>query len=804
MDSLIQDFRVSARSLLRHRGFTLVAVLTLALGIGATTAIFSVVRGVLLEPLPYPDSTRIVSIWQTDRRQPGPNEDGSVSHVNFLDWKGEARSFESMALYSRATTILTLDGESEVAPGAVVTPGFFRVFKASLTLGRDFTGDEDVPGGPNVVIISQGLWKERFGGRPDILGQVVEISARPRRIVGVAPDGFDFPGHARLWMPVKNDDGQCGRDCVYLNGVGRLRAGVSLATARDEMKGIASSLEKTYPRENTNVTSGMSTLQEDMVGNVRLALLVILGAVFAVLLIACANVGNLLLVRGAAREGEVGVRAALGGSRARIVRYLLTESALLSGGAAIIGLLLATWGVELLKAVAPADIPRLSSVSIDAKTFLFALGLTTVSALVFGLIPALRLSGVPLTAIMTGRGTQGDRRGRLGRGGLVAVEVALSVLLLLGAGLLVRSLVALQQVDPGFQFADRTIFTIGLPQARYPTQDAVTQAGEALTERVAALPGVDAVARISGLPLGTSVNVQSFSRPDKPEPAPGQTPNVLYRGVDAAYFRAMGIPVMSGRGFTRDDRAGSPLVVVISNRTAQRFWPGENPVGKSMKIGVDGDEGRPRTIVGVVADVRSTAIALAPEPEIYVPLTQSALRTFTFVVKSRLAAASILPATRDAVRSFDQRLPLIRPGSLATVVEEQLERPRFYFLLLAAFAALAIVLAMVGVYGLVAYGVSRRTREIGLRMALGADGARVTGLFTFEGLRPAAIGVAAGSAVALAAGQAMRSLLYQVGPYDVPTFVGVIGVTLVVVTLASLVPARRAARIPPSEALRAE
>ena len=804
MDRFLHDVRISIRSLLRHRGFSLVAVLTLSLGIGATTAIFSVVQGVLLEPLPYADASKIVSIWQTDRRAPGPNEGGSVSHVNFLDWKRQAHAFESMALYSPSTAVVTGMGDAEVVPAAIVTPGFFAIFRAAPTVGRDFSEEEDRPGGPSVVIIGDGFWKERFGGRRDVLGQTVEISGRRREIVGVAPPGFDFPKHARFWFPVKNDDGACGRGCVYLNGVARLRTGVTVPAAQQEMKSLAGALEQAFPGANTNITAAVATLQDEMVGDVRLALLVILAAVFAVLLIACANVANLLLVRGSARQGEMAVRAALGGSRGRLVRYLLTEAAVLAAAAALVGLLVAAWGIDILKVVAPRDIPRLAGVRVDVVTFLFALALTSASAVAFGLAPALRVARAPLATIMTGRGTQGGGVDGWGRSALVVAEVALSLMLLLGAGLLVRSLFQLQAIDPGFQAADRAIFTISFPTARYSDAAAVGRASEALRERLAALQGVEGVARISGLPLGPSINVQSFRRPDRPAPPPGQSPTALYRGVDADYFKVLGIPIRSGRAFTPDDRADRPPVVVVSARAAERFWPGENPLGKSVRFDMRGSQGEARTVVGVVGDVRSTELAIAPEPELYVPLAQSEMRTFTFVIKSPLPAAAILPATRAAVASLDSRLPQIWPGTLSDLVDEQMARPRFYLLLLGLFAVLAVVLAMVGVYGVVAYGVTRRTREIGVRMALGADGWSVARLVTLQGLTPAALGVALGAAGALAAGGVIQRMLFEIRPYDPATFAAVTVLTLLVVVLACVVPARRALRIPPSDALRAE
>jgi putative ABC transport system permease protein len=797
MDRLRQDLKVAVRSLARQRVFSLVAVLTLALGVGATTAIFSVVYGILLKPLPYAASDRLVTLGQTARSAPAEPVGGSTSHVNFLDWKRLSNAIPEMALFSGGRAVISNEGEADVVPIGSVTPGFFSVFRATPIVGRDFTADENRPTGPRAVVVSYGFWQERLGGRADVLTQSVEVSGVAWPIVGVAPRGFDFPAGARLWMPVRNNDEQCGRGCVYLNGIGRLADGATVDIAQQEMASIASTLEREYPDANTDVTVMVQSLHDRTVGNVRLALLVLLGAVAMVLLIACANVANLVLVRGASRQNEMAVRTALGAGRRGLVTYLLTENLVLAlaGGAG--GVLLAIWGINTLEAVAPANLPRLDEVGFDVPTFGFAMVIVILTTVLFGLGPSLQLSRVPLAQSLGQRGTIGARRSRWTRSALLVAEVGLSLVLLLGAGLLLRSLSALQDTELGFDPGNVTVFMVSLPPARYPAPQ-VLATHERLDEQLRALPGVTHVARISGLPLGVSENVFNFTRPDQPPPPPGQAPVALYRVVDPEYFETMRIPLVAGRTFTPADRAGAQPAVVISRRMADMFWPGENPVGRPIQV----NDGAPGLVVGVVADVRSQAVARQSDPEMYVPHAQTSLRSVMFVVRSSVNSAQVLSAARDVVRRLDPRLPLIFPGAMSDLVDEQLARPRFYLVLISLFAVLAVVLAAVGIYGVVAYVVTQRTREIGVRMALGAKQADVVTLMLWQGLRPAVLGMLVGLAVAVAAGRVIQGLLYEVQPHDPATIAGVSGVLLVVVLLACAIPARRASGVPPAEALR--
>jgi putative ABC transport system permease protein len=798
MDRLFQDVRVAVRTLARHRAFTLVATLTLALGVGATTALFSVVYAVLLRPLPYADAAQLVTIGQVTKGRGQAAVDGSVSHLNYLDWKRETRTVQSMSLWARSRFIVTNLGDAEVVDAAVVSPDFFRVFKAAPVVGRTFTEDEDRPAGPLAIVVSHRFWQERLGGRAEVLSQVVEISGRPRPIVGVAPRGFDFPMGADLWMPLANDDQGCGRDCVYSNAIARLSEGATVDAARAELTGIAASLEAAYPAANANITVDVTTLHDRIVGDVRLALVILLGAVAMVLLIACANVANLVLVRGAARQNELAVRTALGAGRRGLVSYLLTENLLLALAGGFTGLVVAAWGVDLLRWLAPPNLPRLDEVAFDVPAFLFALGLVGVTTVLFGLGPSVRLSRVPLARALGQRGTV-DGGGGASRAGLLVAEVGLALVLLLAAGLMLRSLAAQQRIDPGFRSEGITTFLLSLPAARYPA-DRVVPTFDQLDADLAALPGVESVARISGLPLGTSENVLNFGRTDRPVPDPGQVPTALYRVVDPEYFQAMSIPLLAGRAFQASDRDLAPRVAIVSRELADAYFPGEDPVGRTIRLnGPDAVQ-----IVGIAANVRSQQLQADAAPELYVPHAQAGSRAITFVLKSTLATPQLLNAARDVVRRLDTRLPLVFPSSFRDLEQAALSRPRFYLWLLGLFAALAVTLAAVGIYGVVAYAVTRRTREIGVRMALGARRREVVALMLWYGLRPAMAGVAAGLAVASGASRLIEGLLYEVQPSDPLTLVAVTAALLVVAGLACALPALRASRVPPSEALRGE
>jgi putative ABC transport system permease protein len=802
MNYLRSDLIYALRSLRQQPGFTVAALLTLALGIGATTAIFSVVHGVLLRPLPYAEAERIVAFGQGSP-DGQPTQIGAISVANFEDWREQSNSFASMALYSRAQVTVTGLGEAESVPGAQVTPDFFRVFGAEPMIGRTFTADETTPTGPQAIIVSHQFWQDRLGGAADVLGRTLEVSGVARPIVGVTPPGFEFPTGARLYVPVRNSPG-CGRGCVYLAGVALLRPGVSTDAARTELVGIAGRLEQEYPDSNTDVSARVVALTEMIVGDVRRALYVMLGAVFMVLLIACANVANLLLVRGAARSSELAVRSALGAGRRRIISQLMTESVVLAVLGGVLGVVLASWSIDLLRVLAPADVPRLDEIRLNATALLFAAGLVVFTAFVFGLLPALRLAGGNVSTVLrsSGRGDVGARRG-WGRSAILVAEVALAVLLLLGAGLMTRSLVHMNAIDAGFTPAGVAHFTIGLPSTRYESPEQRVVFVQELQERLAGLPGVTHAGAIMPLPLGPSVYAASFTRTDQ-QPEPGREPVALLRAMDGNAFAALDISMAAGRAFQPSDRQGSVPVAIINRAAAEQYWPGEDPVGRQIEVGITlGFEEQPRTIIGIAENIRAIDVREAAEAEIMIPYEQAGSGTVSFVVKAA-DPARVLAAVRGEVRALDAGLPLIRAGTFRELVAAQTASARFFLTLLGIFAALAVVLAAIGIYGVVAFTVTRRSREIGVRMALGARIQEIFRLVVWQGVRPAVAGLLIGLVLAVAGARLLAGLLYGVQPHDPITFVGVTVLLLAVVVLACIVPAGRASRIPPASALRAE
>ena len=802
MDNLLPDLRYAVRSMLQRPGFTVAALLTLTLGIGATSAIFSVVQGVLLRPLPYNAIERL-AIFGQGTLDSDPDQISTISVANFVDWRDQSSSFESMALYSRAQITLTNLGEAESVPGAQVTPDFFRVFGAEPMMGRTFTEDETRPNGPLAVVVSHQFWQERLGGDTKALGRTLDIRGEPRPIVGVTPPGFEYPAGARLYVPVRNSDG-CGRGCVYLAGIARVRPDVTLEQARTELIGIASRLEEAYPESNTDVTARLRSLTDVMVGDVRRALYVLMGAVFMVLLIACANVANLLLVRGSSRSAELAVRTVLGASRRRVVTQLMTENLLLALIGGVLGLLLASWAVDLLRAFAPADLPRVDEISVDLTVLAFTLLVVLASAMVFGLLPALRLSHNSLAESLrgSGRGDLGARRG-WGRSSILVAEVALASMLLLSAGLMMRSLAGLYDIDPGFDSDDIAHFTIGLPDATYDSPERSVLFMDALRERLAAMPGVANVGLVMPMPLGPSVYGTSFDRLDR-QSEPGREPAALLRAIDAGGFATLGISLEAGRGFEPSDRNGTMPVALINRAAADLYWPGEDPIGRQIDVGVDlGFDEQSRTIVGITADIRAISLTEPVEPEILIPYDQAGAGVATLLIRAT-DASTALAGARTELRSLDPNIPMIRPGTVAELISAQTAATRFYLVLLGIFAALAVLLAAVGIYGVVAFIVAHRSREIGMRLALGAHIHEVFRLIVWQGVRPALIGLTFGVIGGIAAGRVIAGLLFGVQPHDPLTFAAVTTLLLGVVILACVVPAGRASRILPAAALRGE
>ncbi len=801
------DIRHALRTLARHPGFTAVAAGTLALGIGATTALFSVANAVLIRSLPYPAPDELVVIWEQDRTDPSTGPGGEVSVPNFRDLRGAATRLEAAAQYTRTNLTLSgLDATAELVPGGAVSAELFDVFGATPILGRTFTAEEQRYGGPDAVVVSESFWRGRLGGDPSVLGTTLMIAGAPHPIVGIAPAGFAFPDGARLWVPIQNNDEGCGRGCVIFNAVGRLADHATLEGAREELESVAVRLEAEHPDTNTNTTFAVAPLRDLVVGDVRRALWVLFGAVGMVLLIACANVANLILVRGEGRRTELAVRSALGADRGRLVREIMVENTLIVAVGGAVGLVLAWSGMRLLLRLAPADLPRLDEVTLDPATLLFGVGVMAVTVLVFGLAPAIRLgSRAPAAALGGSRGALGARGERRLRSGVLVAEIALSVMLLLGAGLMVRSLARMQAVELGLETDDVAMFRISLPSARYPDADTRVRFVDGLTARLEAIPGVRAVIPVVGPPLGDVDLVSGFTRVDRPEPAAGEGPTARYRAVGAGAFQLLGVEVTRGREFRPSDRHDAPPVAMVNETAARRYWPGEDPIGKRMdlQISVGYPESQPRTIVGVVADFRDN-VAGPPGPEMYVPYDQAGASFPHMLLALDGPHSAALREARSAIAALDPQLPMIGATTLDEQVARELAAPRFYMLLLGLFALLAVALAAVGIYGVVAYAVVQRTGEIGMRMALGARVAQVIRLVVWEGALPALLGLGIGLLGALALGRVIAGILFQTAPTDPVTYMAAAGLLLLVVLAATALPAARAARIPPADALRSE
>ncbi len=813
LDVLRRDIHFASRSLLKTPAFTVAAALALALGIGATTAILSVVNGVLLRPLPYSDSDRLVVVLH------GGNN--PVSPANFQDWRAQTRSFTDLAAAEYWTPNLTGTDQPEAVSGLRLTGGMFSLLGVPPLLGRVFTAataDRAAGADEHTVVLSYGLWQRRFAGDPAAIGHQLALNGEPYTIVGVMPASFQFAPfwatHAELWAPLVFATGASGRNSNSLRAFGRLRPGVTLGQARADLDAVTARLEQQFPGTNRNVT--IESLKHKVVGDIETPLLILLVAVGFVLLIACANVAHMLLARASSRQKELAVRTALGATRGRIIGQLLTESAMLALLGGVGGLLLAFWGVRALVAAGPAIIPRVATVTIDVRVLLMTTAVTAATALVFGLLPALRAARVDLAeTIRDGDRATSDGRDRHRlRSALVASEFALAMVLLVGAGLMIRTLAALQQVDPGFDPRGVVAMRISTSGTR-ESDSTVRQAFfDDVLSRVRALPGVDAASYVNHLPLDGDVWGRSFTVEGRPKPKPGEREGSVYRVVYPDYFHAMGIPIVSGRDVSDADRAGAPPVVVIDAFMAAKLWPGESAIGKRISL----DDSTWTTVVGVAKSAVVDVWSDPPTNQIYLPFAQSPYRTkpeshyayLTLVARARCTqgnacdgAALAAPIT-NIVRGVDRHIALSAVESMTSVVAHATAEPRFYLVLLGAFAAVAIVLAAVGIYGVMSYSVSRRTHEIGIRIALGAEPATVRRIIVRQGMTLAAAGTGVGVVVALALTRLMSGLLYGVRPSDLTTFVSVAVALGLVALAASYFPARRATRIDPLTALRAE
>jgi len=804
MHALLKDIRYGIRSLARHPGFTAVAVITLALSIGANTAIFSVVNAVLLRPLPFNDPDPIVWVWDTQPQL----ATAPTSLPDFLGWKEQNRSFEHLAAFLNGSMFLDAgDGTTDTHVG-LVTPELFSVFHVSPIVGRIFTDEETLPGRFRVAVLSHSMWQSRFGSDPNVSGRTIELNGAAYTIIGVMPAGFSYPDRAELWRPLAIDPAKLDPGPHFLNVVGRLKPGITLAQAQADMSTVAARLSQQYKEKNAGHGVKLEPLTNVVVGDVGLALYILLGAVGFVLLIACANLANLMLARVGARQKEIAVRTAVGASRLRIVRQLLTESIMLAvvGGAA--GLLLAIWTVRWIASLGADTVPRAHEISVDPRVAGFTLLVSVVTGVLFGLAPALQVSRPNLNDALkdSGRTTAGLRRNRF-RSVLVVSEVALSLVLLIGAGLMIRSFAKLNQIDAGFKPAQVMTLAVALLPSKYPEDKQVAQTYSQILERAASSPGVISAAATSYLPLTGSNESDSFTIEGRPPIAKEAQPSTEYRIVTPRYFESMGMPLLSGRDFAETDTRQSPNVVVINDVFARRHFAGENPLGHRLRL--QGQERDPLLIIGVVSDARDIWLDQQPTPEVYVPFLQDPLsteypRAMTIVARTKSDPGAIAGPLRAAVTSVDKSLPVYALKPMTEYLHDSLSRRRFNLVLLSVFGGVALLLAAIGIYGVISYGVTQRTHEMGIRMALGAKPRDVLRLVVRQAMVLALGGVGIGILASLALTRLMKSLLFSISVTDPLTFIAIAVLMSLIALVACLVPAWRATKVDPLVALRYE
>ncbi len=812
---MFRDLRYGARMLVKNPGFTIIAILTLALGIGANTAIFNVINAVLLRALPFSSPERLVAIGATQRTD--RSVFGTLSYPDFVDFQKQNQAFERLAVYrTRGFTMIDDSGAIRLR-GAITGAELFPILGINALYGRTFIPAEDKPGGGRALILSHNLWRTRFSADPQVVGRTLQVNGESYTIVGVMPPGFQFPIEAdpvEIWTNFARDTESIGIGAIsaqrgnrYLNAVGQLKPGITAAQAEAQLAGIATQLEQRYPSDNHGFSISVTPLLERMTGKISRSLWVIFAAVGFVLLIACVNVTGLLLARALNRRREIAVRAALGASRRRLIRQLLTESmllALLGGGA---GLLLASFGTDALIALSPEDIPRMREASLDGRVLLFTFAIATLTGVVMGMVPAWQSSQLDLQSMLKegGRNLTGPRATL--RSALVVAQVAIAVMLLVGAGLLLQSFARLLLVNPGFDAEHLLTVRVGLADGTYAKPDQVAGFHERLLAGLAAVPGVSAYSTVHPLPLMGNIKV-GFNIEDRPNPSgrayPYETRLFL---VGADYFRTMGIALREGREYTTRDGLYSAQVAIINEAFARRFFPEQNPLGQRINPAMSADE-RPlpmRQIVGVVADARSKNLSETPEPEVYLHLPQCpATSSFTLLLRSRSDARSLTGFVREAAAKLDAAVPLYQVRSFDSYLSATLTQPRFNGLLLGVFAGVALLLTAIGLYGVMAFSVSQRRQEIGLRLALGARGGDVFKLIVGQGMKLALLGVALGLGGALALTRVMKQLLYGVSAADPMTFIIISLLLTLVALLACYIPARRAAKVDPMVALRHE
>ena len=807
METLLQDWRFAARSFLRTPRFTIPAVVALALGIGATSAIFSVVRGVMLRPLPYSDPDRVVIVWENNLKRSRARN--VIGPANFVEWGARNRSFSHLGMAGPSRISLMLNGNPEEITGMSASSEVFPALGVQPSIGRAFTAQEDLEGQDAVIILSHEFWQTKLGGRNDVVGMTLNANSRSRTVVGVMPPGFTIVGQrANYYIPygwtLDRLRAAPGRGSSF--AVARMKDGVSLAQATDEMRTIAAQLEKEVPQRNAGWSVTLVPVHEQTVDQIRPSLYVLSGAVLLVLLIACVNVANLLLARSTVRQRELGIRAALGAKRGRIVRQMLSESLLLSAAGGIAGLGLAyVFHRGLLALVAERiPVPRLDQVALDSTVVMFTMALAVGTGLVFGLLPSLFASSLANDALREGgRHGAGPRSRRL-LSVLIVAEVALSLVLLTGAGLLIRSFMRLQNVNPGFRAGGVLTARVSVPGSRYDDDRRSSGFYTSTVERIAALPSVRDAAAVSFLPLSGPGIGTSFWAADRPEPAPGEAPTTEVRPVTPNFFRTMGIPQLRGRDFTTADAVDSPRVAIVSQTLVSKYLGGRDPIGMRLHVSIGPPGGADWEVVGVVGDIKFGSLDSETRAAVFLPHTQLAIGLMTFVVRTDQNPTSLINSVAGAVHAGDPELPVADVRTMEEVVDLTLARPRTVSVLLTTFALIALVLAGVGVYGVMAYSVSQRTREMGVRMALGATPQSIFRLVLIEALRVVAIGVVAGLMAAAGFTRLLDTMLYETEARDPWTFAATAFVLILVATLASYIPARRGTRVAPVEALRAE
>ena len=811
MDSLIKDIRYGVRGLLKHPGFTAIVVVTLALGIGASTAIFSVVDSVLLRRLPYRTAERIVAIQEYGK----DGKRGQSTSANFLDWRAQNTVFEHLAAIKTTTANLALSDHAERIDLAQTNAEFFDVFGITPQYGRLFISSDEQAGHEPVVIVSNTLWQRRFGSDPSLVGKPITLDGTNYTVIGIAPPGFQYPDKTELWLPplrlvpelFPGQDVTQTRRMGYLAAVALLKPGVSQQQAAGEMETITARLRQQYPDTNNTRFNRVVSLHEHVVGDTNKLLWLLLGAVTFVLLIGCANVANLVLASGASRQKEIAIRTALGASRWRVMRQLFTESTILAlaGGAA--GLLVAFWGLAAIRKLLPADFPRLNEIHIDLRILGFTFVASVLTGILFGLVPALQISrpDVQETIRETGRGVSGSRRQNRFRQALIVVEVALSVVLLVGAGLLFRSFMRLQSVNTGF--SSEQVLTARLTPSgpNYRTNAEGMRFYNQVIEKLSTVPGVQAAGIINTLPLDKGPT-SGFRVEGRPVTTPDKWPSVNYRVVSPNYFNAMSVPVLQGRAYTDRDNENAPLVMIVNEKLVQQIFPGENPIGKRITFGNVDNNQQPVwwEIVGVVANVRSLELREEPSPELYFSSFQDLWPAMSLVVRTNVEPSSLSGSLRQVVNEVDKSVPVSSVKTMDHVVSESITQPRFNLFLLGLFSTVAMLLSAAGIYGVTAYSVTQRTHELGIRLALGAQVGDVLKMILGQGMAVIGIGVGIGLVAAFGLVRLLRSLLFGVGENDPLTFAAITLGLLLVALLACYIPARRATKVDPLVALRYE